>query len=175
MLNYQRVCFVGSRVPWSSHIGGSPWFTAKELLSSDRVIRRPAILEEEEAQAIKAAGKLRDEVSNGSRQKRHCVHIYLGMMYGYKIWQNDIEVTSYTYVKYVCGRNRFRCCFLPVALVSVSPLAEVDVGVVPWVQVCPVLGWQRNASELAKPHPNIGKNHMLHMHTACITLLHTHM
>ena len=64
MLNYQRVCFVGSRVPWSSHIGGSPWFTAKELLSSDRVIRRPAILEEEEAQAIKAAGKLRDEVSN---------------------------------------------------------------------------------------------------------------
>ena len=85
MLNYQRVCFVGSRVPWSSHIGGSPWFTAKELLSSDRVIRRPAILEEEEAQAIKAVGKLRDEVSNVSREKRHCVHIYLGMMYGYKI------------------------------------------------------------------------------------------
>ena len=63
MLNYQRVCFVGSRVPWSSH---TRWFTefTKELLSSDRVIRRPAILEEEEAQAIKAAGKLRDEVSN---------------------------------------------------------------------------------------------------------------
>ena len=29
---------------------------AQELLSSDRVIRRPAILEEEEAQAITAAG-----------------------------------------------------------------------------------------------------------------------
>ena len=71
------LCFVGSRVPWSSQ----RWFTeftAKELLSSDRVIRRPAILEEEEAQAIKAAGKLRDEVSNVSRHKM-CVYTYLNI------------------------------------------------------------------------------------------------
>ena len=76
------------------------------------------------------------------------------------------------YINYICGRIRFRCCFLPLAVVSGSP-AEVALrghGSYQPDSVSSIGVTPRNALELADP-PNIEEIDLL---LTCIWHVFTH-